>query len=231
MPRVLLISHEPTGGPGMVGEILRERGFEAELHVVLEDAANPNTEYPDPSGFDAVMAFGSFWSVYDADARHWVDPEVHYLRRLIADDIAYLGVCFGGQMLAEAWGGDVQPAPPGSAEVGLVTFPQADGLPNGPWFTWHGDRVVLPPDVEVVARNAHAAQVFRRGRQAGTQFHPEANLALVSSWVAAGEDHIPGETTGRQVLDAVESNQATLRRNCEQLVDWFIREVAELPAT
>ena len=111
-----------------------------------------------------------------------------------------------------------------------MTFPRAEGVPEGPWFTWHGDRVVLPPDVDVVARNPHAVQVFRRGRQAGTQFHPEANLALVSSWVAAGEDHIPGDMTGRQVLDAVAANQQTLRRNCEELVDWFVREVAALPA-
>ncbi len=226
MARILLISHEPSGSPGTVGEVLRERGHEVELHVVLEDRDRPNTAYPDPSGFDAVMAFGSFWSVYDADARPWVDPEVHYLRRLIDDDIAYLGICFGGQMLAEALGGAVEPAP--VPEIGLVEFPAADGLPSGPWFTWHGDRVALPADVEVIARNEHAVQLFRRGRQAGTQFHPEANVALVSSWVAAGGDHIPGPMTGTEVIAGVTEQQAHLRANCEALVDWFLGEVAAI---
>lgn len=227
-PRVLVVSHEPAGGPGFVAEILRERGVEVQVHVVLEDHENPDTEYPHHDGFDAVMSFGSFWSVYDPDARHWVQPEVDFIRELITHDVPYLGVCFGGQMLAEALGGDVEKAP--TPEVGLVSFADAQSVPDGPWFTWHGDRVVLPEGVEVLARNAHAVQVFRSGRAVGTQFHPEANLALVSSWVAAGEDHIPGAMTGAQLLDDVTAHEARLRANCAALIDWFWHEVAELPS-
>jgi len=226
--RVLVISHEPSGGAGLVGEILRERGFEVQTHVVLEDPQNPNTEYPNPDDFDAVMAFGSFFSAYEPKARPWVEPEVDLLRTLMDRDIPYLGVCFGGQLLAEALGGSVEPAPLGSAELGLVEFPASSELPAGPWFTWHGDRVVLPGDVEVVAENEHAVQVFRKGRAAGTQFHPEANIPLVSSWVAAGPQYLPGEGSGDALLDDLDAAAAQLRANCEQLVDWFLADVAEL---
>lgn len=226
--RVLVISHEPTGGAGLVGEILRERGFDVQTHVVLEDPQNPNTDYPNPNDFDAVMAFGSFFSAYEPKARPWVEPEVDLLRTLMDRDIPYLGVCFGGQLLAEALGGHVEAAPKGSAELGLVEFSTAEGVPAGPWFTWHGDRVVLPADVDVVAENEHAVQVFRKGRAAGTQFHPEANIPLVSSWVDAGPQYLPGEGSGDQLLDELAAAEAQLRKNCEELVDWFLADVAEL---
>jgi len=103
--RVLLISHEPIGEPGLVGQILLERGCETELHVVLADPEHPNTDFPDPAMYDAVMAFGSFSSAYDPAARLWVEPELDLIRGLVADDVPYLGVCFGGQLLAEALGG------------------------------------------------------------------------------------------------------------------------------
>ena len=88
--------------------------------------------------------------------------------------------------------------------------------------------MTLPADVEVIARNEHAVQLFRHGRQAGTQFHPEANVALVSSWVAAGGDHIPGPMTGTDVIAGVTEQQERLRENCEALVDWFLGEVAAI---
>ncbi len=226
--RVLVISHEPTGGAGLVGEILRERGFDVVTHVVLEDPQNPNTDYPNPDDFDAVMAFGSFFSAYEPKARPWVEPEVDLLRTLLDRDIPYLGVCFGGQLLAEALGGHVEAAPPEDVEMGLMEFPAAQGVPSGPWFSWHGDRVVLPPDVDVVAENERAVQVFRKGRAAGTQFHPEANVPLVSLWVRDGSHYLPSEDYGDQLLNELAASEAELRKNCEELVDWFLADVAEL---
>ncbi len=226
--RVLLISHEPIGEPGLVGQILRERGCETELHVVLADPAHPNTDYPDPQLYDAVVAFGSFSSAYDPAARPWVEPEIDLIRGLVADDVPYLGVCFGGQLLAEALGGTVESSPAGHDEIGLVTFPVAAEVPAGPWVTWHGDRVTLPSDVDVLVRNDHAIQVFRKGRAAGTQFHPEADTAIFTTWATVGADHIPAGLDGAELIAEVAGAQAQLRANCEALVDWFLHDVAGL---
>ena len=77
------------------------------------------------------------------------------------DNPGYLGVCFGGQLLAEAVGGHVERAPVEEQEIGLVTFDQDAALPipAGPWFTWHEDRVVVPDDVEVLAPPALRREV------------------------------------------------------------------------
>jgi GMP synthase (glutamine-hydrolysing) len=235
MPRVLLISHEPEARPGLVGDILVARDYDVDEHVVLGDPSAPDTDFPDLDSYDAVMAFGSFSHAYDERHRPWVEAELALIGRLLEEDKPYLGVCFGGQLLAESVGGWVEKAPDGMEEVGLVFFePELAGLPvpNGPWFTWHEDRTVLPEDdsVQVLARNEKAIQLFRRGRAVGTQFHPEADGPLVASWAAIGPDHIPEYTTARQILDDLTSAKDQTRANCEKLVDWFLLEVAEVDA-
>jgi GMP synthase-like glutamine amidotransferase len=230
VPRVLLISHEPEAAPALIGRILQSRGVQVDQHTVLADPQAPNVDYPDPSGYDAVIAFGSFANAYDPAARAWVEPELDLLRRILDDDVPYLGVCFGGQLLAETLGGHVEKAPVSEQEIGLVTFDEDPLLPiaAGPWFTWHEDRVVLPEGIPVLAHNGKAVQLFRKGRAVGTQFHPEADTSVVGSWVRIGPDHIPEHTSGAQLLQDLEMNEARLRANCEGLVDWFLNEVAQV---
>ena len=228
--RALLISHEPQAHPALIGEILRARGLEVDEHVVLGDARAPDTDFPEVTGYDVVMAFGSFANAYDDRHRPWVEAEVDLLDRVVDAGTPYLGVCFGGQLLAEALGGRVEKAPPGHDEIGLVTIVPNPGVevPTGPWFSWHEDRIVLPVDgsVEVLARNDHAVQVFRRGSAVGLQFHPEADVDLVTEWADMGPEHIPSRTTREALLNELGAAAAVTRANCEVLVDWFLRDIA-----
>lgn len=226
--RVLVITHEPEAAPALIGEILRERGIEVDVHIVLADPAKPDIDFPDVADYDAVVAFGSFANAYDQAARPWVAPEVALIADIVDRDLPYLGVCFGGQLLAESLGGHVERAAQADQEIGLVTFDSADDLPipAGPWFTWHEDRTILPEGVDVLVDNGKAVQLFRKGRAVGTQFHPEADVELVAGWVRIGPDHIPDDTSGPRLLQDLDANREVLRRNCEQLVDWFLREVA-----
>lgn len=225
--RVLLISHEPQAAPGVIGRLLTDRGIETSVHVVLEDPAHPDTDFPDPGEFDAVIAFGSFCNAYDPTVRAWVEPEVALISDMVERDIPYLGVCFGGQLLAEALGGSVEPAPAGSDEIGLIHFDsELPDVPTGPWFTWHEDRTTLPAHVTVLARNENAPQLFRFRRAVGTQFHPEAEIPLVRTWTEMGADHIPARTSAGEILGDMEVHGTELEANCARLVDWFLEDVA-----
>jgi GMP synthase (glutamine-hydrolysing) len=230
MARILLISHEPEAAPAVVGEILEERGHDVDLHVVLADPASPDTVFPSPDAYDAVVAFGSFANAYDSAARVWVEPEIDFIKGLVTEDIPYLGVCFGGQLLAESTGGYVERAPASEQEIGLVSFPHTDErpVPAGPWFTWHEDRVVVPDSMDVLVRNSNAPQLFRQGRAVGTQFHPEVNVELVQSWLRIGGDHVPSHTTGDALIADLQAHEGDLRRNCAALVDWFLHDIADL---
>lgn len=228
--RVLLISHEPQAAPGRIGRLLADRGVQTDLHVVLADPQSPNTDFPDPEAYDAVIAFGSFANAHDPKARGWVEPEVEYIRDLSTSGTPYLGVCFGGQLLAEALGGQVVPAGPEASEIGLVNFTDhhVEGVvPEGPWFTWHEDHIELPSGVDVLARNDNAIQLFRKGSSVGTQFHPEADVELVGMWADVGADHIPGHTSGPEILADLFANEKALDDNCRALIDWFMSEVME----
>ena len=56
----------------------------------------------------------------------------------------------------------------------------------------------------------------------------EADIGVVGAWVRIGPDHIPEHTSAALLLEDLETHEATLRRNCEALVDWFVHEIAGL---
>ncbi len=228
--RVLLISHEPQAAPGRIGRLLGERGIETHLHVVLDDPNFPNTQFPNPSSYDAVIAFGSFANAHDPQARQWVEPEIDFIRDLALRSKPYLGVCFGGQLLAEALGGNVVPAGSQRSEIGLVRFDDHTpgcAVPDGPWFTWHEDRIELPEGIDVLMRNENAIQLFRSGSAVGTQFHPEADTTLVGMWTDVGADHIPEYTSAGKLLSDLSRVEDELEQNCRQLIDWFLSDVMD----
>ena len=223
--RALVICHEEAAAPAVLGRLLVERGVDVTQHVVLRaDGSAPDTGFPDLEGFDLVLSFGSFANAYDEGVRGWVDPEVELIRTALERDVPFVGVCFGGQLLAEALGGRVERAP--VTEIGAVEVDVApavaDAVPAGPWFTWHEDRVVLPDDVEVLARTGVAVQLFRRGRAVGLQFHPEAEHDLIAGWTRLGPDQLPNGLTADDVLDAWKVDEAQAHANCERLVDWLL---------
>ena len=114
--RALVIQHDHVSPPGPVGDRLEERLVDVELHQVvpLEDFHEPGVpaRFPDVTAYDAVVAMGAPWSVYD-DARigSWVQPELDLLRVADAEGIPVLGICFGGQLLSAAHGGRVEASP------------------------------------------------------------------------------------------------------------------------
>ena len=101
----------------------------------------------------------------------------------IKGKLPLLGVCYGAQFLASAFGGEVQPAP--SREYGRAMLTVGDagdplmrGLPatTQVWMS-HGDTITsVPADYKVVASTEEVrVAAFRiEGEQTwGIQFHPE----------------------------------------------------------
>jgi len=97
--------------------------------------------------------------------------------------VPVLGVCFGGQLLAQAHGGTVSRSD--RPEIGWYTIESDDrGLvPEGPWFQWHYDKWTNPPGAVEVARNRNAAQAFVLRSSLAVQFHPELDSDLLAIWL------------------------------------------------
>lgn len=147
--------------------------------------------FPAAPEYDAVVFFGAIWSVYDPATIPWIADEIRYARALITRGVPTLGICFGGQMLAAAIGGQVERAPIpeiGWLSVASDTSAEPGLIDAGPWLSWHFDRFKVPAHVPVVARSALASQAFVSGRTLGLQFHPEVTDAVIEGWLRSGGD-------------------------------------------
>ena len=153
---------------------------------------------PDPDGHAGVVVTGSHTMV--TERRDWSERAADWLREASARDMPVLGICYGHQLLAHAYGGVVGDNPSGrefgTVEVSLNGEARTDTLLAGLPRTvnaheGHTQSVLqLPGAAVVLASNAHdACQAFRIGQRAwGVQFHPEFDTEIVRTYI----DHFRG---------------------------------------
>lgn len=223
----LVLIHEPDGPAGEVGVRLSERGFELTEHVILPEAGPQ--PFPCFDGYDLLVVMGSECSL-TSERPAWLEQEI----KLLGDtQIPVLGICFGGQILAEANGGRVETSP--VTEIGWCQITNPGGSTNpigsGPWLEWHHDRFEAPPQAELLAVNDTSQQMFRLGRSLGTQFHPEVNLAHVKLWLDNSEpDYIERHSIDVDALLAeTEQREPANIAQCHQFVDWYLDSVFSAP--
>ncbi len=233
--RALVVAHEPDGRACQVETRLLQRGWKVDNHIVTLDYERPDDPepWPDWSDYDLVLPMGSIRSLTAKEKiSSWIHTEADLVREAHAADIAMLGVCFGGQLIAEALGGSVEKAP--TPEIGWYRIEPFNDVPigPGPWFQWHEDRFHPPPDAEVLAINESGVQLFRIGRAVGTQFHPEVDLAHVVGFLTGAD---PGYLAKvgvdpHAMVAELELHEARNIAQCHVLVDWFLDDVAAFDA-
>ena len=173
----LILQHGADGPPGVLGSWLADRGIQAHVVDLKEDARAA----PDPAGYAFVASLGSECSINDGAP--WIGAEQRAVRRAIERDVPVLGLCFGGQSLAVALGGEVSRLP--EPEIGWLEVETDDPaiVPAGPWLQYHEERFSVPPGGVELARRPTGPQAFRHGRHLGLQFHPEATAEIVAMWI------------------------------------------------
>lgn len=190
--RVLFIYNDPTAPEALLGAAFSDQGFDVDTFsaVPAEHVRDPAREvpFPDPLDYDVVVPLGSRFSVHDEALRDtWVGAEMAMVRRAVAAGVGVLGVCFGGQLVAQALGGSVGRSR--TPELGWFTVAsRVPYLAPGPWFQWHSDCWTLPPGAVEIARNANASQAFISGSALALQFHPELDRPLLEVWLGNDTD-------------------------------------------
>jgi GMP synthase-like glutamine amidotransferase len=190
---VLFIVNDPVATPALLTDAFADNGFAIDtLEVVpwtrVDDPAF-DVAFPDLTSYDVVVPLGARWPVYDpALDSAWVGTEIAQVRHAHDAGVAVLGVCFGGQLLAAAFGGSVSRS--SAPELGWFDLDTDDTavVPEGPWFQWHFDRWTPPPGAIEISRNASASQALTLGRSMAVQFHPELDSALLRRWLADDRD-------------------------------------------
>ncbi|MFZ5468774.1 MAG: glutamine amidotransferase-related protein [Myxococcota bacterium] len=171
----------------------------ARLHVVH---AHRNQRLPDVSSYDAVLMTGSPQSV--TQPAEWMRRAADFMREAGERRKPVLGVCFGHQLLAFAYGTRVVRNPlgreVGTIEVDLTAEGSSDrlfaGLPKRLTVqATHQDIAErLPTAATLLATNTNTSvQAFGVGDYVrAVQFHPEAPvtamLALIDSRAALLEE-------------------------------------------
>jgi GMP synthase-like glutamine amidotransferase len=235
-PQVLFIYNEHQATEAMLGEAFTECGYDVATFTVVpaERIHDPvgDVTFPDPTRYDVIVPLGARWPVYDEALRAtWVGAEMQMLRDAADAGVPTLGVCFGGQLLAQTFGGSVARA--AKPEIGWYDVDSDDSnlIPGGPWFEWHFDTFTLPPGATEIARTANASQAFVLGRSLGLQFHPEVDGDLLEAWLA---DDDRGEVASaglshHELRSATAEHSDSAARRIRGLVRGFLSHVASQP--
>jgi GMP synthase-like glutamine amidotransferase len=219
--RVVIVRHHEEDSAGFIGAAFEARGAELSVHLFPADGPLPGL-----GGIDHVVVLGALSSVYDdGPARGWIADELDWLRRADEAGLPVLGICFGAQALAAAFGGRVDAAD--SKEIGWTVIDSLDPelIPPGPWLEFHGDRCHLPPRARLLASNDVGTQAFSLGRHLGVQFHPEVDGAQLRLWLEAGgrEDaEREGRDADRLLAETIAEEDAA-RDRAGRLVDAALR--------
>ena len=180
----VILQHGDLGPPGVLGDWAVVRGIELEIHHAPSGAPLPAL-----NGQAFIASLGSPHNPADVHIPE-VAAELAYVERAIARDIPVLGLCFGGQMLARALGGEIEKAP--HPELGWHAIDSAapEIVPPGPWLQWHFDRFTVPAGAELLATSAAGPQAFTHGRHLGVQFHPESTIEIVRLWARSDDERV-----------------------------------------
>ena len=187
--KILIVKHIESEGPGTLETFYKGRGY---VPVVLE--LEKTRRFPaNIKEFKLVVIMGGPMSVYDEEKYTFLKAENTFIKEILNEEIPYLGVCLGAQLLAKALGAKVIKAPVkeiGWHEVRLTERGQEDILfRNVPKtysvFQWHEDMFTVPNNGILLSDSTNTInQAFKYGKNAyGLQFHIEATPAMIENWL------------------------------------------------
>ncbi|NSW87568.1 MAG: type 1 glutamine amidotransferase [Syntrophobacteraceae bacterium] len=190
---VVIVQNDPIVPAGLIGTVLGERGVRWRLFRVFDGEGVPDTCHA-----EAVVVLGGTMSVCDTLEYPYLDHVRRVIRQTIEKSIPYLGICLGGQLLAEVLDAKVHRGSRGErgcCRISLTpegkTDPLFGSMPeNFLSFQWHNDSFDVPRGGLVLARTETCPyQAFRWNANAyGIQFHPEVDRSIVACWSGGGKE-------------------------------------------
>jgi len=230
--KILIVKHVGNEGPGLVGTYFESQGWPMEL----VDFSNGDMLPGSLEGIAAVVALGGTMSVYEEERCPFLKKEDDFITRLIVEDIPFLGICLGAQLLAKACQAGVFKA--NAEEIGWHTVNVTDegkqdtlfyGLPRSlRVFQWHSDTFEVPEGGSLLVRGKTCKnQAFRVGNCAyGLQFHIEATPDMVNEWMKGLEDQVDVRKIAKladEKREALEEQANGILSNFQRIVESSLR--------
>ncbi|MCJ7457420.1 MAG: type 1 glutamine amidotransferase [candidate division Zixibacteria bacterium] len=226
--KVLIIQNCKTEGIGLYEEYLKEKGID---YYVFP--AYSGKRFPSIKQFDAFIAGGAPISAYELHKYRFLSNEWRYLKKVIQLNKPYLGICFGGQLLARLLGAKVSRNPVmeiGGYEVKLTPDGKKNrffkGFPNRfPVFHWHGDTFDIPKGAKLLVQGIDCKnQAFSYKNTLALQFHLEVTSQDVSIWADKYRNDLKRVyKTKQKVVKESKTREKKMKRLAFLLLDNFLK--------
>jgi GMP synthase (glutamine-hydrolysing) len=245
--KILVVTHQATSEPGLVGQLLQAEGCTLALYCPAIGTALPKQL----DIYDGVVIFGGPMSANDDNELPFIRTELDWIPLVLDAQKPFLGICLGAQMLARVLGATVAPHPEDWREIGYVpifpTIPptpvdRPTAHPSTPphpnplasltqVYHWHKEGFDLPQDTILLATgDRFANQAFRyRDNAYGLQFHPEITLPMIERWTndAADQLTLPGAQSRQEQLQNHDRYAAAVASWLAQFLKQWLDEAAQ----
>jgi len=225
--KILVIQNCKTEGIGLYEEYLKERGIDYYVFPAFT-----GKRFPPIKQFDAFIVGGTPISVYELHKYRFLRNERRYLKKVIQLNKPYLGICFGGQLLARLLGAEVRRNAVmeiGGYEVKLTP----DGKKNRffkelpsrfPVFHWHGDTFDIPKGAKLFVQGIDCKnQAFSHNKTLALQFHLEVTSKEASIWADKYRKELKRvNKTKQQVVKESQVREKKMKRLAFLLLDNFL---------
>lgn len=168
---------------------------------------------PDLTQIGAIIITGSHSMV--SEREHWSELLASWLKESLQSSIPVLGICYGHQLLADAFGGTAGYHPNGM-EIGTAQIQLTDAGKQDPLlgvlpqlFLGHvvhsQSALQLPKNAVLLAENAYEPHhAFRLGDHIwGVQFHPEFTEDYITAYITLLQENL--ENAGQDAAAIEES--------------------------
>ncbi len=185
---------------------------------------------------DGLLVLGGDMSSLDDAGFPWLEDIRALMRRAGASGRPSLGICLGGQLMAQAFGGSTSVGDNG-LEAGVVEVRWREEAAEDPVFgglpspfraaAYHGDMIATLPSgaAWLGESSAYPHQAFRIGTSWGVQFHPEIDLATYDAWMDV--DHGSDTETLKRGHDDFAAQEDDVLRMNRLIAAGFARVVVE----
>jgi GMP synthase-like glutamine amidotransferase len=232
MKPVAIFRHAAIEGPGYFATYLERKKIPWRLVKVDEGESVPGN----PRKFSGLAFMGGPMSVNDD--LPWIAPVLALIRAAVDADVAVLGHCLGGQLMAKALGGEVT-----RNAVKEIGWGRVDVLPNEvatTWFGedlksfdsfhWHRETFSIPGGAARIASSPHCEnQAFAVGNSLAMQCHVEMTRELIESWCRSGAREIarglaksPAVQTVEEIRRDLDARLDDLQRTADRIYDRWI---------